>query len=147
MGAKGYLEREELRKNLAQAQWELERLEEEYRNLQERKKIHLDVSQLLEKEAKRYYLVRGDSQILKFIDYGGSGHLGTSPQWEGKDEKTFWKRLWENRMQADKIPPLDVLRVFHVSFSFFLCLGVYFKLRSYWQDAQDKRSSLPQETV
>ncbi|MCC5816545.1 MAG: septum formation initiator family protein [Leptospira sp.] len=123
LGNKGYLEREELKKSLTQAQFELERIQEENKNLSERKKINLDESRLLEKEARKYYLMRSDSHILKFLQEEGSNES------EDRDKKNFWKRLMEDGPSGEKIPPLDVLRVFHISFSIFLILGVYWRMR------------------
>jgi cell division protein FtsB len=124
LGSRGYLEREALKKELAQTQFELDRLQEENQVLLERKKINLDETKLLEKEARKYYLVRKDSHIIKFLDLEGS-----SNDWEERDQRNFWKRLWESRTKGEKIPPLDVLRAFHISFSVFLCLSAFIKLR------------------
>jgi cell division protein FtsB len=133
LGSRGYLEREELRKELAQTQFELDRLQEENHILLERKKINLDETQLLEKEARKYYLVRKDTHIIKFLDLDES-----SNDWEDRDQRNFWKRLWESRVKIEKVPPLDVLRVFHISFSIFLCLGVYLKLRPGYKGIETK---------
>jgi cell division protein FtsB len=137
LGNKGYLEREELRKSLAQAQFELERIQEENKNLSERKKINLDESRLLEKEARKYYLMRSDSHILKFLQEDGSNES------EDRDRKNFWKRLMQDGLTGEKIPPLDVLRVFHISFSIFLILGVYWRMRS--ENEIDDSSNLSSE--
>lgn len=119
LGKTGYLERKELKKSLEQEKFEWERVEEENRNLTERKKINLDESRLLEKEARRYYLMRKDSHIIKFMEEEPSKDT------EELDKKNFWKRIWERRVSGEKIPPLDILRVFHISFTLFLLLGVF----------------------
>jgi RNA polymerase sigma factor (sigma-70 family) len=48
---------------------------------------------------------------------------------EKKETQELWNQIKESRFQNGKIPPLDVLRVFHISFSLFLCIGVFWKLR------------------
>jgi phage repressor protein C with HTH and peptisase S24 domain len=112
-----------LKLELAKVQFEVDRLEEEKKNLLERKKMSSVDSILLEKEARRYYFLRKDSQILKFKEQDGSNLR------EEKEPQELWNQIKESRLEKGKIPPLDVLRVFHISFSLFLCIGVFWKLR------------------
>lgn len=142
LGNKGYLEREELRKTLEGAKFELEKTTEENKNLRERKKINLDESRLLEKEARKYYLMRSDSHILKFWEENMSNES------EDRDKKNFWNRLTEDGLSGEKIPPLDVLRVFHISFSIFLLILVYWKLGqiSYEIEESDGSDSIKPES-
>ncbi|NCN09804.1 MAG: septum formation initiator family protein [Leptospira sp.] len=123
LGEKGYFERRQLKLELAKVQFEVDRLEEEKKNLLERKKMSSVDSILLEKEARRYYFLRKDSQILKFKEQDGSNLR------EEKEPQELWNQIKESRLEKGKIPPLDVLRVFHISFSLFLCIGVFWKLR------------------
>ncbi len=123
LGDKGYFERRQLSLELEKIQFEVDRLEEEKNNLLERQKMSSVDSILLEKEARRYYFLRKDSQILKFKEEDGS-NLPVE-----KETQELWNQIKESRFQNGKIPPLDVLRVFHISFSLFLCIGVFWKLR------------------
>jgi cell division protein FtsB len=131
LSSKGYFEREELKKQLTELEFELDRLRDENRGLLERKKSNANDSLLLEKEARKYYLIKKDSTVIKFIDSEGSN------DWEDRDQRIYWKKLWAGDFRGEKIPPLDVLRVFHISFSIFLCLGVYFHLGKKKQTEED----------
>ncbi len=123
LGEKGYFERKKLYLELEKIQFEVEQLDEENKNLLVRKKMRSNDSVLLEKEASKYYFLRKDSQILKFKDEDGSNPL------EEANDQDLWNRILESRMESGRIPPLEVLRVFHISFSIFLCIGVFWKLR------------------
>ncbi|WCL48033.1 hypothetical protein [Leptospira sp. GIMC2001] len=122
LGSKGYMERLELEKKLAQLNFEVERLEFEQSHLIEKKKSNIRDSNFLNRETDGNFSEKS-SQVLKFRD------LELSNDSEETDTREFWLRLWESRTKEEKIPPLDVLRVFHISFSFFLCIGVFLKLK------------------
>ncbi len=116
----GYLERQEWKRKLEEAHWELERLREENKNLLERKKRSLDELTILENEAKKYYFVHSELKILKFSEPEALKTFS--------DRRMQWLNWNEEMGKEDRLAPLEVLRVFHISFSFFVILAVFFHL-------------------
>lgn len=125
LGKSGYLEKKEWERQLALAQWDLERVKEENKILLEQKKLGLSEQGYIDKEAKKYYIIKEEMGILKFSEDT------VYPSLEEKEKFDFWSQLKENILVSKEektLPPLETLRVLYLGFCFFFVLFFFFLL-------------------
>ncbi|GBF49094.1 septum formation initiator [Leptospira ryugenii] len=120
LSSSGLAEQRLLAKEHQKISEEVERLAIENQVLEEREKRLQNDSYALEKEARKYYLLSESSRVIKFVEAMSAKEL--SPSGPKAAQVSLQMKMTE--------PPLFVLRFFYISFSVFLCLGVYFKLKS-----------------
>ncbi|MDF3820130.1 septum formation initiator family protein [Leptospira sp. 96542] len=123
----GLAERMKLNKELDRVTGEVERLILENQGLEEKERRLKNDSYALEKEARKYYLLSENAYVLKFED----------PILPVGEEKG---RIQKANVQAElSVPPLSLIRFFYLSFSVFLVLGVYWKLKRLPHTSNSKR--------
>ncbi|TGL37402.1 FtsB family cell division protein [Leptospira perdikensis] len=127
----GIAERMRLEKELQNLNAEVERLVVENQGLEEKERRLKNDAYALEQEARKYYLLSETAHVLKFEE--SISHTTEKP-------KVLPATLHTAGLSADwKEPPLFLLRFFFISFSVFLILGVYFKLKRLQPMSNDKR--------
>ncbi|WP_167884825.1 FtsB family cell division protein [Leptospira fluminis] len=120
LGESGLVVRSTLETNLSELHLDVERLEYENRQLEERQKLLRDDKVALEREARRYYLLSENAHIIKFKE--------AEPRSENRP--VLASRLIALRAGKDlPVPPIQLIRFFYVSFVAFVCIGVFRKLR------------------
>ncbi len=119
LSTSGLAERRLLEKEFIQISSEVERLSVENSVLEEREKRLQNDAYALEKEARKYYLLSESAHVLKFVEV----------KTQTVDSNHVPKAADIRLDMSVKEPPLFLLRFFYLSFSVFLCLGVYFKLK------------------
>ncbi|MDZ4726752.1 MAG: septum formation initiator family protein [Leptospira sp.] len=130
LSTSGLAERRLLELKFQQISEEVERLSVENLVLEEREKLLQNDAYALEKEARKYYLLSENAHVIKFVDE--KSKLTSEFQ---KLPKTADLRI----NLSLKEPPLFLLRFFYLAFSVFLCVGVYFKLKSLPPTSKPKR--------
>jgi cell division protein FtsB len=129
LSTSGLAERRLLEKEFKQVNDEVERLSVENQVLEEREKRLQNDAYALEKEARKYYLLSENAHVLKFVEV----------KTQTIDSNHIPKAADLRIHLSVKEPPLFLLRFFYLSFSVFLCLGVYFKLKSLPPTSKAKR--------
>ncbi|WP_208744080.1 FtsB family cell division protein [Leptospira andrefontaineae] len=120
LGESGLVVRSTLETSLSSLRLDVERLEYENRQLEERQKLLRDDKVALEKEARKYYLLSENAQIIKFRE----------PEPKAENRPVLASRLIALRADRDMpVPPIQLLRFFYVSFVAFVFIGVFRKLR------------------
>ncbi|PJZ45213.1 FtsB family cell division protein [Leptospira brenneri] len=128
----GIAERMRLEKELQNLNAEVERLVVENQGLEEKERRLKNDAYALEQEARKYYLLSETAHVLKFEE------MPSSPV--SQKSKTLPAGLRTAGLSGEwKEPPLFLLRFFFISFSVFLILGVYFKLKRLHPMSNDKR--------
>ncbi|BDA78882.1 hypothetical protein LPTSP3_g18120 [Leptospira kobayashii] len=130
LSSSGMAERKALEKEFTKVAEEVERLAIENQVLEEKEKRLQNDSYALEKEARKYYLLSENAHVIKFEE--------TKLAKDEAVSKTA-KLANLNSNLSLKEPPLFLLRFFYLSFSVFLCLGVYWKLKSLPPQSKGKR--------
>ncbi|TGL90518.1 septum formation initiator [Leptospira congkakensis] len=127
----GIAERMRLEKELQNLNAEVERLVVENQGLEEKERRLKNDAYALEQEARKYYLLSETAHVLKFEE---------SISRTAEKPKVLPATLRTAGLSADwKEPPLFLLRFFFISFSVFLILGVYFKLKRLQPMSNHKR--------
>ena len=129
LSTSGLAERRLLEKEFKQVSDEVERLAVENQVLEEREKRLQNDAYALEKEARKYYLLSENAHVLKFVEKKS----------QTVDTNHLPKAADLRLNLSVKEPPLFLLRFFYFTFSVFLCLGVYFKLKSLPPQSKPKR--------
>ncbi|PJZ68385.1 septum formation initiator [Leptospira perolatii] len=120
LGESGLVVRSQMEKSLSELRLDVERLEYENRQLEERQKLLLDDKIALEREARKYYLLSESAHIIKFRE----------PEPRSEIKPVLASRLIALKAGKDlPVPPIQLLRFFYVSFVAFLFIGVFRKLR------------------
>ncbi|MCW7490078.1 FtsB family cell division protein [Leptospira meyeri] len=127
----GIAERMRLEKELQNLNAEVERLVVENQGLEEKERRLKNDAYALEQEARKYYLLSETAHVLKFEE--SISHAAEKP-------KVLPASLRTAGLSGEwKEPPLFLLRFFFISFSVFLILGVYFKLKRLQPMSNHKR--------
>ncbi|PJZ37162.1 septum formation initiator [Leptospira levettii] len=127
----GVAERMRLEKELMNLNAEVERLEVENQGLEEKERLLKNDAYALEQEARKYYLLSETAHVLKFEEF---------PEKTGAKPKALPTSIREAGLGGEwKEPPLFLLRFFFISFSVFLILGVYYKLKRLPHTSNQKR--------
>jgi hypothetical protein len=129
LSTSGIAERRLLEREFQQIADEVERLAVENQVLEEREKRLQNDAYALEKEARKYYLLSENAHVLKFVER----------KTQTVDSNNIPKAADLRINISVKEPSLFLLRFFYFSFSVFLCLGVYFKLKSLPPTSNPKR--------
>ncbi|EMY60957.1 FtsB family cell division protein [Leptospira terpstrae] len=117
----GIAERMRLEKELQSLNAEVERLVVENQGLEEKERRLKNDAYALEQEARKYYLLSETAHVLKFEEM---------PSLSTQKSKALPSPIRTAGLGGEwKEPPLFLLRFFFISFSVFLILGVYFKLK------------------
>ncbi|TGM80666.1 FtsB family cell division protein [Leptospira bouyouniensis] len=127
----GVAERMRLEKELINLNAEVERLVVENQGLEEKERRLKNDAYALEQEARKYYLLSETAHVLKFEEFPESAAAKTKvlpTQLRAAGFGGEWKE-----------PPLFLLRFFFISFSVFLILGVYYKLKRLPHTSNQKR--------
>ncbi len=131
LSTSGIAERQILEKEYLRISEEVERLSIENQVLEEKEKRLQNDEYALEQEARKYYLLSENAHVLKFE--------------ESKSLKEEEKKLPMPKAAGLEVnlslkePPLFLLRFFYLTFSVFLCLGIYWKLKSLPPTSNPKR--------
>ncbi|EMJ86420.1 FtsB family cell division protein [Leptospira meyeri] len=127
----GIAERMRLEKELQNLNAEVERLVVENQGLEEKERRLKNDAYALEQEARKYYLLSETAHVLKFEEM---------PSPLTQKTKALPASLHTAGLGGEwKEPPLFLLRFFFISFSVFLILGVYFKLKRLQPMSNHKR--------
>ncbi|PJZ82503.1 FtsB family cell division protein [Leptospira meyeri] len=127
----GIAERMRLEKELQNLNAEVERLVVENQGLEEKERRLKNDAYALEQEARKYYLLSETAHVLKFEE-----SISLAPE----KPKVLPASLRTASLSGEwKEPPLFLLRFFFISFSVFLILGVYFKLKRLQPMSNHKR--------
>lgn len=127
----GIAERMRLEKELQNLDAEVERLVVENQGLEEKERRLKNDAYALEQEARKYYLLSETAHVLKFEE-----SISLAPE----KPKVLPASLRTASLSGEwKEPPLFLLRFFFISFSVFLILGVYFKLKRLQPMSNHKR--------
>ncbi|MCG6144616.1 septum formation initiator family protein [Leptospira bandrabouensis] len=127
----GIAERMRLEKELSNLNAEVERLVVENQGLEEKERRLKNDVYALEQEARKYYLLSETAHVLKFEETHSPGK---------EKPKVIPTNLRTAGLSGEwKEPPLFLLRFFFISFSVFLVLGVYFKLKRLQPMSNHKR--------
>ncbi|MCT8332535.1 septum formation initiator family protein [Leptospira sp. 85282-16] len=128
----GIAERMRLEKELQNLNAEVERLVVENQGLEEKERRLKNDVYALEQEARKYYLLSETAHVLKFEE-----SISQSPE---KPKVIPAATFRTAGLSGEwKEPPLFLLRFFFISFSVFLILGVYFKLKRLQPMSNHKR--------
>lgn len=115
----GYIERERLEKKFLNLQAEVDKLSLENKALAN-KEFRLQNGEIaIETEGRKYYLLSEKAKILKFVE-------------PSKEKKKLLLAAYipNNKATVEtSTPPIEILRVFFLSFSVFLSIGVFFLLK------------------
>ncbi|PJZ54901.1 septum formation initiator family protein [Leptospira adleri] len=120
LGESGIVVRSQLEESLASLQLDVERLSYENRQLEEKQRILKNDQVALEREARRFYLLSENAQIIKFRETENVSEL---------------KPVLASRLNAFRpgkqfpVPPIQFIRIFYAIFASFTCIGVFIKMR------------------
>ena len=119
----GHLEQNQLKKRLELAKLEVERLQVENKNLLVKQTLLKNDESILAMEARKYYLLSENANILKFKEAGVS-----------KKEKNVVSassasfNIFQEKSKKDDFPLMMLYRFFYISVSLIAGIWVFFKL-------------------
>ncbi|MCE9499947.1 MAG: septum formation initiator family protein [Leptospira sp.] len=120
----GILEKSDLEARLRVLKLDVERLENENASLEAKHKLLKNDDVALAMEARKYYLLSENANVLKFRETAGKPSAETVLASRFTNISPF-----KVKQIKSPVPPMSIFRFFYITAGIFICIGVFIKLK------------------